>query len=361
MIRHLCVVIGLLTLGWVAPGSAESLHWYRGDTHAHTINSAGGASPKAVIGWYESPDSVMRWYKENDYQFVFVTDHEYVTDVAPLNAVFGASERFIVLPGQEVTQWIEGSVLRSAHVNSLFARQVVWPLGERKCPGGDACGAYAPATTPITDTFRANISSIRTQGAIAKINHPNVLWTVRPEDLRDVPDQTLIEIWNGFSGMNNLGGDDGSGDLRPSAEALWDKLLSWGKVVWGVASDDSHRESDRGTGWIVVHAATLSSEAIRGAISRGNFYASNGVTLDDVSVAKDSLSLQIHVDEAEPAYAPRYLTRFIGQGGIVLGQSAGTKPEYRFRGDETYVRAAIIDSNGKRAWTQPVFRDGREQ
>ncbi len=26
----------------------------------------------------------MRWYREHDYQFVVVTDHEYITDVAPL-------------------------------------------------------------------------------------------------------------------------------------------------------------------------------------------------------------------------------------------------------------------------------------
>jgi hypothetical protein len=28
---------------------------------------------------------------------------------------------------------------------------------------------------------------------------------------------------------------------------------------------------------------------------------------------------------------------------------------YRFRGDETYVRARIRDSKGQTAWTQPVF------
>jgi hypothetical protein len=53
------------------------------------------------------------------------------------------------------------------------------------------------------------------------------------------------------------------------------------------------------------------------------------------------------------------MTRFIGQGGQVLAEVAGISPRYRFTGNETYVRAAIIDSNGNRAWTQPVFRDAR--
>lgn len=55
----------------------------------------------------------------------------------------------------------------------------------------------------------------------------------------------------------------------------------------------------------------------------------------------------------------RYLTRFIGTGGKVLAESAGTHPAFDLRGDEGCVRAAITDSNGRRAWTQPVFTDGR--
>src|SRR5262245_32237437 len=69
------------------------LNWYRGNTHTHTLNSDGDATPDAVV----------RWFREHDYQFLFITDHEYITDVGPLNALFGAAERFLVLPGQEIT------------------------------------------------------------------------------------------------------------------------------------------------------------------------------------------------------------------------------------------------------------------
>jgi hypothetical protein len=78
----------------VLPASPQELHWYRGNTHTHTINSDGDTSPDAVV----------RWYKEHYYQFIFVTDHEYITDAAPLNAIYAASERFLLLPGQEITQ-----------------------------------------------------------------------------------------------------------------------------------------------------------------------------------------------------------------------------------------------------------------
>lgn len=326
------------------PTAAQELHWYRGNTHTHTINSDGDTSP----------DAVARWYNEHGYQFLFITDHEYLTDPAPLNAILGATERFLLLPGQEITQWGKDPKRPSAHVNGLFTHDVIFPVGERTCMGS-GCGAKAEASVPLGDTFRANIAAVRAQGGIAQVNHPNYRWSVKPEDLLDIPDGTLLEVWNGLDSINNLGGDDGAGDVRPSAEGYWDILLSRGKIVWGVGSDDSHDAEGRGQAWIVVHAPALTAPAIKTAIASGNFYASNGVTLSDVAADQTALTIII----AQARNGARYTTRFVGQGGKVLAEVGGTKPSYRFTGSETYVRASIIDSNGKRAWTQPVFRDGR--
>lgn len=68
-------------------------------------------------------------------------------------------------------------------------------------------------------------------------------------------------------------------------------------------------------------------------------------------------------EQHEPAPEPppteavdsRFLMRFIGKGGRVLAEVTGLAPRYIIRGDEGYVRASINDSNGRRAWTQPVF------
>jgi hypothetical protein len=348
MLRQHCIsAIVLLGLAAVSPASGQALHWYRGNTHTHTLNSDG----------VSSPDTVARWYREHGYQFLFITDHEFITDVAPLNAMIGAAEHFLILPGQEVTQWAEGPDMHSAHVNALFAREVVWPVGTRRCLSMDF-GACAPASTPLAETFKANIAAIRAQGAIAQVNHPNLLWTVRPQDLRDVPDGTLIEVWNACSICNNLGGSDGTGDTRPSGEGFWDVLLSQGKIIWGVGSDDSHDEAGRGHAWVVVHAPALTAEAIRSAITQGNFYASTGVAIDDIAADSKSLSLTLHGNTPIPG-EPRFLTRFIGQDGAVLAEVGGNHPAYTFKGGETYVRASIVDSNDKRAWTQPVFCDQR--
>ena len=88
---------------------------------------------------------------------------------------------------------------------------------------------------------------------------------------------------------------------------------------------------------------------------KGDFYASNGVALSDIAIDANSLTVTIPAAKN----GPRYLTRFTGQDGKVLAEIAGLRPSYRFTGNEVYVRATVTDSNGKKAWTQPVFRDGR--
>jgi hypothetical protein len=346
------VLLALFVVLSQAVGAAE-LHWYRGNTHSHTLNSDGDSSP----------DTVVRWYREHDYQFLFITDHEYVTDPAPLNAFLGASERFLVLPGQEITQWGADPARSAAHVNSLFTTRVIWPTGERTCFGG-GCGATVDASVSLAETFKRNIAAVLAAEGIPQINHPNYRWSVRPEDLHDVPNGCLFEVWNGQGHINNLGGTDDKGENRPSAEGFWDILLSRGKVIWAVGSDDSHdfgSDADPhgavpGQAWIMVHAPELTSKAIETALRQGNFYASTGVTLGDIVADSTQLSLVI-VEKTHGA--SRYSTRFIGQDGKVLSEVPGTHPAYHIRGTEHYVRASVIDSNGNRAWTQPVYTDDR--
>jgi hypothetical protein len=187
--------------------------------------------------------------------------------------------------------------------------------------------------------------------------------------LKELRGPFLFEIWNGYPFSNNSGGSDDKGAASPSAEALWDSVLTTGKVAWGVASDDAHayhdfeiRESPNpGKAWIVAYARELKPEAIADALRQGHFYASTGVQLgqyafDDKEV---SITIQRLREWAESTSTTRFVTRFVGQGGKVLAEVAGLSPHYAFRGNEQYVRASIIDSDGRRAWTQPVFRDKR--
>ena len=50
-----------------------------------------------------------------------------------------------------------------------------------------------------------------------------------------------------------------------------------------------------------------------------------------------------------------YQTMFIGENGVVLDETSGLNPAYKFQGSESYVRTVVKSSYGTRAWTQPVF------
>lgn len=57
----------------------------------------------------------------------------------------------------------------------------------------------------------------------------------------------------------------------------------------------------------------------------------------------------------KPTTYSAYRIQFIGRGGRVLQESLEPRATYRVRGDEGYVRARVLESNGDMAWTQPVM------
>jgi len=345
---QLPAAVSLLTLlsaaAQPADAQASTPRWYRGNTHMHTLNSDGDSPPEAAV----------RWYKAHGYDFTFVTDHEFITDVAPLNAALGADGKFLVISGQEVTQRVADAThpdgWRQAHVNALGTTSVIRPFGEKNIA----------LDMTIAQTYARHVPAIRAAGGVAQVNHPNYRWSVNLSDMVDLPDSTLFELWNAHVFVNNLGGADSAGNRAPSTEALWDSLLTRGKVLFGVASDDSHSfkpeeaenpEATRpGRAWVMVRAASLTRDALLSALARGDFYSSTGVTLRAYSADAREIRLEI-----EPYNDRRFLIEFIGRDGRALSTAAGTSARYAIIGDEGYVRVRISDSNGRRAWTQPAI------
>jgi len=154
--------------------------------------------------------------------------------------------------------------------------------------------------------------------------------------------------------VNNEGGGG-----RPGLEEIWDRLLTGGKVIYGIAVDDAHqfkqpwnRKAARpGQGWVMVRAARLTPSNVLGALERGDFYASTGVVLDEITVSAGEITIRI-----KPDGATKFRVQFIGEGGKVLAEAFDSPAVYAFDGTERYVRARVQDSNGWTAWTQPVFR-----
>jgi len=284
--------------------------WMRGNLHTHTLESDGDSTPEEMA----------RWYREHGYDFLVITDHDKITRI-------DAPEGLVLVPGEEVTDRLPKKPL---HVNAIGLTTVVRPQG---------------GTKPV-DVLQRNIDAVRKAGGIALVNHPNFGWAFGAEELLQLRDFTLLEIASGHPYVNMLG--------PPSHEEMWDQLLTAGRRVWGVAVDDSHHlkrpwDTDvalPGKAWVVVRVAKRDAQSIVDALKRGDFYASTGVELEEVSGGK------VKVKEKNGA---RYRVQFIGSRGRVLQETEGSVAEYKIRGDEGYVRAKVIDSNGRMAWTQPVF------
>jgi hypothetical protein len=318
--------VGLVSSGLRAqtPAPAETTRWYKGNTHTHTLNSDGDSTP----------DEVTRWYREHGYQFLVLTDHNFLTSVDGLNALHGADEKFLVIKGEEVTDAFGGKPL---HINGLDVNGRVAPQG----------GAS------VADVLQRNVDAIRGAGGVPHINHPNFRWAITREELQQVRHNRLFEIFNGHPEVNNLGGGG-----VPGLEAVWDEILSNGTLLHGIAVDDAHRfkapgdpnVAGPGRGWVVVRAPRLEARAIVEALDRGEFYASTGVELADYRAGDRQIVVTV-----KPTAFSKYRVQFIGRGGRVLKEVADPTATYDIQGNEGYVRAKVIESNGRLAWCQPVL------
>jgi hypothetical protein len=303
--------------------AAGPTRWYKGNLHTHTLNSDGDSTPEDVV----------RWYREHGYDFLVLTDHNFLTGVDGLNAGQGAAGKFLVVRGEEVTSSVGQKPM---HVNGLDVRHLVEP----------------PKASTVVTMLQGMVDGIRAAEGVPSINHPNFGWAITADELASVQRTKLFEVYNGHPQVNNEGGGG-----VPGLEEVWDRLLSGGKLIYGIAVDDAHHfkrpwdpsASSPGHGWVYVRSAALEPRPLVDALERGDFYSSTGVVLDAVDLGRDRLRIAV-----KPTGFSKYRIQFIGRGGRVLQESAATEGSYTFKGDEGYVRAKVLESNGAVAWTQPV-------
>src|SRR5687768_6894987 len=320
-------VIAALGLGFSRPQalrpSSAGGNWYKGQLHTHTLNSDGDSTP----------DDVVRWYREHGYNFVVITDHNYLTNVDGLNALHGADDKFQVIKGVEVTDRFGDKPI---HVNGLDPATLIKP------PGGNS----------VVSMVQNMIDAIKAASGVPSVNHPNYGWAISADELAQLQRTRLFEVFNGHPLVNNLGGGG-----VPGLEETWDRILSSGKLLYGIAVDDAHyfkRPEDTtvprpGFGWVYVRAARLEPRAIVDALERGEFYSSTGVELQAIDASASALTVTVREERSS-----KYRIQFIGRQGRVLSETTTSPATYTFTGDEGYVRAKVIESNGKLAWIQPV-------
>lgn len=411
--------IGIVTLLALIAGSAVSAEqWYKGSAHMHTLWSDGDAAPEVAAAWY----------KDHGWNFICMSDHNIMLrgeryilveeEKAPnaehlaairarfgdgwvetkeegsrtlmrlkthdeLAAHFDAPGEFLIVEAEEIT-----TLGVSPHVNALNLAETIRPWGEGDMT--DRIQHYLDAVAAQEKEHGRPMPSI--------LNHVNFADAVTIEESMKVRGLRLFEVFNGHQSVNNWG-HEGKG--YPPTDMHWDVLLAFGiqqdpdYILYGLATDDAHnyfefsaRRANPGRGWIMVRAAQLETDALMEAIKQGNFYASTGVSLDNIRSDGKSLSFDIL---AEPGVT--YSTQFIGtlpdfdqnaevilasEGqpleraskrysetiGRVLHETTDLSPAYTFNGDELYVRAKVVSSkphpnphkpeDGEMAWVQPV-------
>jgi hypothetical protein len=188
----------------------------------------------------------------------------------------------------------------------------------------------------------------------------------------DLKGERFFEVYNGHPMVHNEGDS-----THPGTEQMWDIInmayLKKGQpLLLGIGTDDSHNYhqfgpsfSNAGRGWVMVFADALEPNTLINAMEKGDFYASSGVTLSQVKLSKNELTIEV-----KPEEGVNYTIEFVGvlkgsQRSTVLKRINGTNGKFKLTSGHEFVRARITSDKVKPnpykagevevAWTQPVL------
>ena len=288
---------------------------YRGALHCHSTNSLDG---------HLSPFNVSKAYSDQGFNFIAITDHNTLTSYTPIKGV-------LALPGEEVST------------------SLTFPPHSDKDLSGHVVALNIKTTIKPWNNPQTEIDTINSQGGIAFLAHPtqNIpSLFFSNETLKTLTNYSFIEITN---------------DDAATAIKLYDKLLSGGKVVWAVGTDDSHTLAKvNQSGSVIVNADRLTVDDIMASLRAGNFYVATGrgdpATPGDArisSITVSGLTITVKVPDASTI-------QWIKKDGLVAKTTNGVlQDSYTVRGDEKYVRVmTTLSSNAhKHAWSQPILID----
>ncbi|MCB0559278.1 MAG: CehA/McbA family metallohydrolase [Lewinellaceae bacterium] len=367
--KSLCYWALSLALFACNPGQKEAApptpKWYKGNTHSHTV----------LCGHADStPEAVARWYHDRGYNFLILSEHNIFIDPDSVRLPADKRADFILIPGEEVTG------REAIHTTGMNTRRFV----PAQLPEGFMNEPDATAREAKRRILQMHVDSVLQAGGAPILNHPNYVSGIHADNILRVRRLHLFELFNGHPDVHNWGNE-----LHASTEQKWDSLLTAGMLIYGVSSDDAHtfqewspQNSNPGRGWVMVRSDTLEPGAITYAMEQGDFYATNGIILSDVSFENKQYRVQIDTahtrEELESPFVTGkkdsvgtegYLIEFIGPGGQVLEKAGGTQAAYGLGNGEAYVRCKLSytrrnpDGGYEQffAWAQPWFSDGRDK
>ena len=325
--------------------SAGGAHGFlKGQLHLHSNRSGDSETP---------PAEVVEWYRGRGYDFIVFTDHNRITDTDDPGGM-------LTLAGVELTQNLRTCEPppRPGHACLLHVDALLV-----SAPASDGMLSWPePAPSRRVDLYGRAVAKAIELGGIAQINHPNFHFGADVEVLLDMARRgaALVEIANMAVDSQNEG-DAG----HPSTEALWDAALTRGAKLFATATDDAHHYGDAqrvreqgetayvgDLGWVMVRA-DKDPQSIRAALARGDFYASTGLSFSRVDLGAESMVVELAEAPAGAAL------EVIGEGGRLISRTEGGRLAFDPRtASGRYLRVRASASDGRRAWTQPVWLGG---
>jgi len=301
-------------------GNAKLL---KGALHCHTTRSDG----KGEVG------EVIRLHKQQGYDFMAVTDHRlYNYDNFGVDGI-------TIVPGMEM----DGNfprVSRAVHCHHIVC------IGPRKEDGNgyEQDQRFDRWSIEKPEDTQAHLDEIHANGNLTIYAHPQ--WSGTPAREFDMlRGNFAMEVWNSGCAIENR--------LDMNA-AYWDELLAQGQQIFGVATDDGHDMNHHCNGWVRVNSDN-SIPALLSALAGGAFYASCGPEIDDFYVEDGHAYIKCSpVKEIQFIHlrAPYPITT-ADEGKTVTEASV----KLRMGG---YIRATVVDGQGRRAWTNPIFLDDED-
>ena len=281
---------------------SSSRRWLRGNLHAHTC-----------CGRFMDISESGPMFASLGYDFLAITDHNKAPDEEQWR-IWQEQANLILIPGEE-----NGG---TDHILEIGVHEM----------------------TPTTNGLYADrAQALRDGGGFIAGCHPQEYADGSEKIHAGAESLHAVEL---FNGLREARGRDESANI-----ALWDDVLTTGKQIWGIATDDFHcAYVTPGHGWVCVQVSediqTVPWQMIVEQLKAGAFFSSTYPNFTELTL--DNGTLRVSADGIV-----RRL-RVIGPEAKTLYEVNEHTLEWQTEPDLTYFRVEA-ECGIKRAWSQPFF------
>ena len=303
------------------PPFSQPGRFWRGNLHTHSNLSDGALEPRAVADAY----------KAAGYDFMQLSEHfidSFDWPIADTRAF--RSNSFTTLIGAE----LHAPETRVGELWHIVAAGL--PLDFPKNLKGET-GAELAARA-------------REAGAFIGIAHP--AWSqLTIADGRAIAAAHAVEIYNHGCAVENDRGD---------GWYLLDQMVSENRRLTAFATDDVHfKTPDHFGGWVHVKAESLDPDVLLAALKAGHFYSSQGPQIHGIAI--EGKDIQIETSPVDTITVICGNSRSLVRNGRAITDAAfdlsKLEKGWLLNWQSPWFRVVAIDVSGRRAWSNPIWRD----